>query len=137
MAVAGVDVIVAYGTPATLAVLKETSGIAVVFAAVPDPQALGITGKHLSGIASKVPIAGIIKDFKLIKNFGSLGIIYNNSERDTVLQAEEAVRLGTQFGYRPVKFNVTGCGDAERIKGVDALFLTSSCVAQQCLAKVG
>ncbi|MGW8272735.1 MAG: ABC transporter substrate binding protein, partial [Thermodesulfovibrionales bacterium] len=50
-----VDVIVSYGTPATLAVIKETSSIPIVFAGVYDPAEAGIKGKNITGINSNVP----------------------------------------------------------------------------------
>lgn len=136
MGLAGVDVIITYGAPATLAALKETSGTPIVFAAVPDPEALGIAGRRSTGITSRVPIAGIIKNFKSIKNFTNLGIIYSKFEKDTVAQANEAANLGGQFGYSAVKFSMTDYADAEKIRGVDALLLTSSCQAQQCLSSI-
>jgi putative ABC transport system substrate-binding protein len=127
-----VDVIVSYGAPATLAVLDETSDIPVIFAGVYDNEAVGIRSKNATGINSKVPIVTVIKHLKSIVPFHKLGIILNTSERDTMKQAEEIKGLEDQFDFRSRRFNIKNPDDASRISGVDALFMTSSCIARQC-----
>ncbi len=127
-----VDIIVTYGAPATLAVLKETSKIPVVFAGVYDYEILDAKGKNLTGITSKVPVVTAIKHLKSISGFSKLGIIFNDSERDTLRQADEIKELEAQFKFQTVRFNIKKPDDAFKISGVDALFLTTSCVARQC-----
>jgi len=131
-----VNVIVAYGAPATLAVIHEASAIPLVFAGVYDPQALGITGKDATGVSSKVPVAGVIKILKGISNFSRLGVIFNDAEKDTVRQAEEVKNLEGQFGFQSVRFNIKRFGDTAKISNVDALFITTSCSAMQCVDNV-
>jgi len=125
----GTDVIVTYGTPATQAVISETSNISIVFAGVYDREGLGVKGGKVTGITSKVSIAGLLKNLKEIYNFSTLGIIYNSAEKGTIREAAEVERLEGQFSYKSVKFNVKGHGDISNIKGVDAILLTTSCVA--------
>ncbi len=126
------DVIVTYGTPATVAVLKETSKIPVVFTGVYEPEILDSKGKNLTGITSKVPVVTAIKHLKSISDFSKLGIIFNDTERDTLRQADEIKELEGQFNYKTVRFNIKKPDDAFKISGVDALFVTTSCVARQC-----
>lgn len=132
----GSDVIVSYGAPATLAVLSETSDIPLVFAGVFDPQAVGIAGKNVTGISSKVPLTSLIKNFKSISNFKRLGVVYNDSEKDTVLQAREVRELQRSFGFQSVRFNVKRAEDTGKISNVDALFLTTSCAALHCVENI-
>ncbi|MDP2166765.1 MAG: ABC transporter substrate binding protein [Thermodesulfovibrionales bacterium] len=128
-----VDVIVTYGDPVTAAAISETSSIPVIFAGVFDLDSVGMKGrKNVSGISSKVPLIGIIKIMKDITNFGKLGIVYSSIEKATVRQAEEIEGYGGKLGYAAVKFNVRRLGDADKIRDVDALFITTSCIAQQC-----
>ncbi len=131
-----VNIIVAYGAPATLAVINEASDIPVVFAGVYDPYVLGITGKNATGISSKVPVASVIKNLKGISNFSKLGVVFNDAEKDTVKQAEEVRQLEGQFGFQSVRFNIKRLGDAAKISNVDALFITTSCSAMQCVDNV-
>jgi putative ABC transport system substrate-binding protein len=127
---------VVYGAPAAQAVVKEASDIPVVFAAVPDPQAMGIGGRLVTGISSKMQLAGNVKNLKSMKDFSSLGVVYNSSEKDTVAQMEEVARLEGQFGFKSIRLNLKGPADAGKIKGVEALFVTTSCVANQCITGI-
>ena len=132
----GSDVIVSYGAPATLAVANETSDIPIVFAAVYDPQSLGITGKNTTGMSSKVPVATLIKNFKSIANFSTLGVIYSDSEKDTVLQANEVKQIEGNFGFTSTKINFKKTEDVAKIKNVEALFLTTGCAAMHCVNNI-
>lgn len=129
----GADVIVAYGTPATLASLKETKKIPVVFAGVTNPEKVGAKTSNSTGISSTIPLAGIIKHLKGIYDFSKLGVVYNPIEKDTVIQTEEIKRLEGQFAFKTTAFSVRRLGDASKIKDVDALFITTSCAAHQCM----
>jgi len=127
-----VDIIVTYGTPATVAVLNEKPDKPIVFAGVYDPEVLEIKGKKVTGISSKVPVVTAIKYLRGIQPFTKLGVIYNDSERDTIKQVNELRELEGQFGYQTIKFNVKKPEDAFKISGIEALFITTSCVARQC-----
>jgi putative ABC transport system substrate-binding protein len=132
----GVDVIVTYGGPATLAAVREASRTPVVFAGVSDYQALGISGKKVTGISSKVQPTGVLKNLKAIKPFDTLGIVYSSTEKDTTVQAAEIERLEGQFGFKSVKIDFRSPSDAGKLRGVDAIYITTSCSAQQCLSKI-
>jgi putative ABC transport system substrate-binding protein len=132
----GSDIIVSYGAPATLTALGETSDIPVIFAAVFDPTAVGISARNAAGISSKVPVASLIKNLKSISNFSTLGVIYNEAEKDTVVQANEIRQLERTYGFRSVKFNIRRTEDTSKIAQVDALFLTTSCSAMYCVNNI-
>lgn len=132
----GVDVIVSYGAPATLAVLHETSDIPVIFAGVYDPQAVGISGKNATGISSKVPVASLLKNLKSISNFSTLGVVYSDTEKDTLSQANEVKQLEGSLGFRSVRFNIKRVEDTSKISNVDALFLSTSCAAMYCVNNI-
>lgn len=132
----GSDVVVCYGAPATLAVMNETSDVPIVFAGVYDPQSSGITGKNTTGISSKVSVATLIKNLKSIAKFSTLGVIYSDAEKDTVLQANEVKQLEGNFGFHSSKINFKKTGDVSKIGNVDALFLTTGCAAMQCINNI-
>jgi putative ABC transport system substrate-binding protein len=129
----GVDVVVVYGGPSAIAVSKETSKIPIVFAGVYDPEGLGLSGKNTTGISSKVPMAGVLKNLKSIKKFEKLGVIFNSDEKDTVAQAKEISRLEGQFNFKATRFNVKRAADIQKVKDVDAIFVSTSCTAHQCV----
>lgn len=132
----GADVIVAYGGPAAIAAFTEASDIPLVFAGVYDPGALGLAGKNATGISSKVPVASIVKHLKSISVFSTLGVVYNDSEKDTVVQANEVKQLEGGLGFKSTRFNVRKIDDASKIANVDALFLTTSCAAMHCVNNI-
>jgi putative ABC transport system substrate-binding protein len=132
----GADLIVTYGAPATLTVMRETSEIPIVFAGVYDPESLGIMGKNATGISSKVPVASLVKNLRSISNFASLGVVYSESEKDTVLQANDVKKFEATFGYKSTLFSVKKSDDIARITNVDALFLTTGCAAMHCVNNI-
>jgi putative ABC transport system substrate-binding protein len=132
----GSDIIVSYGAPATLTALGETSDIPVIFAAVFDPVGVGISARNTTGISSQVPVASLIKNLKNISNFSTLGVIYSEDEKDTVVQANEVRQLERTYGFRSVRFNIRRTEDTAKIARVDALFLTTSCSAMYCVNNI-
>ncbi|MDA8079461.1 MAG: ABC transporter substrate-binding protein [Nitrospiraceae bacterium] len=132
----GADIIISYGAPATIAVISETSDIPVVFAGVFDPQAVGVMKANSTGISSKVPVASLLKSLKSIANFSNLGIVFSDSEKDTVAQANEVKQLEGSFNFRSVRFNIKKATDTPKIANVDALFLTTGCSAMQCVSNI-
>jgi putative ABC transport system substrate-binding protein len=132
----GSTVIVAYGAPATIFAMSETSDIPIVFAGVYDPQAVGVTGKNATGVSSKVPVASILKNLKSISNFSTLGVIFNDSEKDTVVQANDVKQLEGTYGFKSTRFNIKKASDAAKIANVDALFLTTGCAAMHCVSNI-
>jgi len=132
----GSDVIVSYGAPATIFVLNETSSIPVVFAGVYDPPAVGVAGKNATGISSKVPVSSLIKNLKSITNFSTLGVVFNDSEKDTVLQANDVKQLEGAYGFKSTRFNIKRASDSAKIANVDALLLTTGCAAMHCVSNI-
>lgn len=136
-AAVNVDIIVTYGAPATIAAVKEQSEIPVVFAGVFAPKALGISLKNATGISSNVPVASILKTMKSIKNFSRLGVIYSNTEQDTVYQAEEIEKLEGKLNFKSIKFNIRNIKDTGSITDdIEALILTTSCPATYCINNI-
>lgn len=132
----GADVIVSYGAPATLAALHETSDIPIIFAGVYDPQAVGIVGKNSTGVSSKVPVPSIIKNLKSISNFSTLGVVYSDTEKDTLTQTGEVKKLEAGLGFKATNFNIKRPEDISKITNVDAIFLTTSCAAMHCVNNI-
>ncbi|HXX58363.1 MAG TPA: ABC transporter substrate-binding protein [Thermodesulfovibrionales bacterium] len=132
----GSSVIIAYGAPATIAAMGETSDIPIVFAGVYDPQAVGVTGKNATGVSSKVPVASLIKNLKSIGNFSKLGVVFNDVEKDTVVQANEVKQLEGSLGFQSVRFNIKKAEDASKIANIEGLFLTTGCAAMHCVNNI-
>jgi putative ABC transport system substrate-binding protein len=127
LVVIGSDMIVAYGAPATLTTMKETSSIPILFAGVYDPEAMRISGKNATGISSKVPMEELLEGLKSIRDFSKLGVVFNKAEKDTILQVKEIKSLEGSMGFKMVLFNAGQKDYAKTISGVDALVMTTSC----------
>ena len=93
-------------------------------------------GKNAAGVSSKVPVASLVKNLRSISNFATLGIVYSDSEKDTVLQANDVKQLEASFGYKSIRFNVKKADDVAKIANVDALFLTTGCAAMHCVSNI-
>jgi len=131
----GSVLIVSYGAPATLIAL-ETAEVPVVFAGVYNPQGLGIPGKNVTGVSSKVPVASLIKSLKRMADLSKLGVVFNEAEKDTVLQANEVKQLEATYGFQSVRFSFKKSEDTSKISNVDALLLTTGCAAMHCVQNI-
>ena len=116
--------------------MNETSDMPIVFAGVYDPQSVGITGKNTTGASSKVSVATLIKNLKSIAKFSTLGVVYSDAEKDTVLQANEVKQIEGNFGFSSSKINFKRTEDVAKIKNVEALFLTTGCAAMHCVNNI-
>lgn len=109
----GADVIVAYGTSATLAALKESQDIPVVYADVYGPVETGVSrsmdssGRNIAGVSSKVPLVTLIKTAMEIKPMRSLGVICSTREEGSLVQLKEARKVAAQAGVSVVEANLT------------------------------
>ena len=121
----GSDVIVSYGAPAALMTMKATAEIPIVFAGVFDPGSMSMTGKNATGISSAVSIATVLKHLSAIKKISKLGIILSKSEKDTTLQTKQIKKIESTFGFQSVLIAVKNKINTDRIRGVDALLLTT------------
>lgn len=106
------DIIITYGAPVTLAAVRESEDVPVVFADVYGPVETGIsrsmsgTGKNITGVSSKVPMAHLIKTAIELKRFRTLGVLYNSREVGSLVQLQEIKRLAAQYGFAVVESNV-------------------------------
>ncbi len=124
----GVDVIVSYGAPATLTLLKETSDIPIIFGGVYDPESMSMTGKNATGISSTVPVEKVLKALSEISKFSKLGIIFSKSEKDTIIQVRDIKKSEGPMGFESVLFSVTDKVNKDELKGVNAFIVTTSAV---------
>jgi putative ABC transport system substrate-binding protein len=125
----GCEVIVAYGVPATLTTMKVTSDIPIVFAGVYDPAAMRMTGKNATGISSKVSVNDVLKKMVAISKPSKIGIILSKDEKDTILQTKEIQHDQAAMGFKSLLFSVKSKVNKEKIKDVNALFVTTCSAA--------
>jgi len=133
---ADVDLIVSYGSPATLAVIQEKSKIPHVYAGAYDPEAAKIAGARMTGCGYKVPLSSFLRHLKSLKEIATLTVLYSGLEEDSVRQVDELRRLAGEQGIGLQKINITKYGDIGGIGAQltgDAVFITGSAVVNAWL----
>jgi putative ABC transport system substrate-binding protein len=136
---ADVNVMVTYGAPAALAVIKETKSVPHVYAGVYDPSAVGVSARNVTGISSKVPMTSLLKYLKKLIPFTRLAVVYNELEPDSVRQAEELSRLESQYGFQTVRMPVKKADDARKLVfagKADAVLISVSSAVNEALDAV-
>jgi putative ABC transport system substrate-binding protein len=139
LTVADVNVLVTYGAPATLAAMRETKSIPLVFAAVYDPVSIGCLARNVTGVSSKVPITRLLRYLKKLTPFTRLAIIYDEQEPDSVRQAQELTQLEIQYGFRTVKMPVKKSEDVKKLAftgKADAVFISVSAAVNEMIDTV-
>ena len=132
-----VDLIHSMGTAPTLAAIKVSSRVPVVFSAVTDPVTAGIvpegsapgkpTGTPVTGVSDRWPIALQLETYaRIVPQARTWGTLYNPAEANSVLQArllrESAAKLGLQLVEVPVSSTAevrqAAQGLASRVKAI-------------------
>lgn len=136
LTVAEVTVLITYGAPASVAAIKETKSIPIVYAGVYDPAATGVSARNSTGISSKVPMTSLLKYLRKMLPFSKLAVVYNISEPDSVKQAEEISQLESQYGFQSVRMPVRKPEEARKLVfagKADAVFISMSAVANEAI----
>ena len=128
----GVDILVPIATAQSAKVVFEDGQIPVVFAAVSDPVAAGLTGEDsffITGVSNNIPAGEIVK---LISDFQpdckKIGFLYTSSETNSVstINAAKAYCDENNIAYEEVSIaNLSELQTAVETlisKGIDALY---------------
>ena len=130
----GVDILVpiATNTAQSAKVVFEDAGVPVVFAAVSDPVAAGLTGDdcgYITGVSNNIPaaeIVNLISDFQ--PDYKLIGFLYTSSETNSVstINAAKAYCDDNDIAYEEVSIaNLSELQTAAETlisKNVDALY---------------
>lgn len=143
----GADLIVTYGAPATLAAMRESVDIPIVFVDVYGPIEIGIsrsmsmTGNNLAGVSSKTSMLNLMKTSREIKPFKSLGVIYNSREAGSVVQMKEIKRIAAQLGFSVIEGNASSSATLDGalnslLPQVDWIYVSEGSVGVQAMEKI-
>jgi len=139
LAVAEVNVLVTYGAPATLAAIRETKSIPIIFAGVYGSAATGVSAQNVTGISSKMPLTSVLKYLKKLTSFSRIAIVYNELESDSVRQVDELMQLESLYRFQTVKMPVKKSEDIRKLSfagRADAVFISVSAVANESLESI-
>lgn len=130
----GVDLVIpiATSTAQSAKTVFEDSGLPIVFAAVSDPVAAGLTGEgcqNITGVSNNIPAAEIVK---LIFNFQpdcqKIGFLYTSSETNSVSTINAAKAYCDQEGIAYEEASIANLSELQTAvetllsRGVDALY---------------
>lgn len=131
------DLILAIATPSAQAAANATKGktTPVLFTAVTDPVAAGLVqsmdkpGMNLTGTTDMAPIAEQIKLFQEINPaVQKIGVLYNTSEVNSVVQIDLAKAAAAELGLTIVEATATNSSEVDQaakslVGKVDAIYV--------------
>jgi putative ABC transport system substrate-binding protein len=130
----GVDIVVPIATPSAQSAKSVFGGTKtpIVFAAVSDPVAAGLTGedsKNITGVSNSIPSAKIVQlvsDFQ--PKYRKIGFLYTSSETNSVSTIKAAKAYCDKNGIAYAEASIATATDLQAAvnsllaKGVDALY---------------
>jgi putative ABC transport system substrate-binding protein len=112
------DLIFAIATPAVQAAYNSTKDIPIIFTAVTDPVKAEVakdwksSGTNVTGTSDKVPVDKQIDLLKkLLPNAKTVGVIYNTSETNSVVQVNELKAAAEKQGLAVKEIGVTNVNE--------------------------
>jgi putative ABC transport system substrate-binding protein len=135
-AAAKVDMVIALGTFAAEAAVKEIKDAPVIFSMVYDPvdakivQDWKTSGNNSTGSSSKYPMSEVLKSLKELAPVKKLGVLYTPGEKSTEAQLKELLAVQSEFQIKVLPIPITAKEEvasvvSEATRAVDAFFLAS------------
>jgi putative ABC transport system substrate-binding protein len=130
----GTDLVVAIATPTAQSAKSvfEGTDVPIVFAAVSDPVAAGVTGadaKNITGVSNNIPAAEIIKLISHFQpNYKKIGFLYTSSEVNSVSTINAAKAYASANGIAYEEASIAALSELSAAvnslisKGVDVLY---------------
>lgn len=143
----GVRLVLTMGTAATTGAVKELKDIPVVFGIVWDPVEAGFarnwrsSGMNTTGSSNKMSLSVPIKTLKRLAPIKRLGVMYNPSEKNSVLQLEELKGFQRELTLEVVDVPVTSKEEAVSVARafaprVDAFYITGAVTVTSQMAAI-
>jgi len=143
------DLIFAIATPAVQAAYNSTKDIPIIFTAVTDPVKAEVakdwksSGTNVTGTSDKVPVDKQIELLKqLLPNAKTVGVIYNTSETNSVIQVDELKAAAQKQGLAVKEVGVTNVNEinqnlASALGEIDVLYTPTDNTVASGYALVG
>ena len=144
----GVDLILAIATPSAQATYNVTKEIPIVITAVTDPVVAGladsleIPGANVTGTHDMNPIGEQIDLLQeIFPEATNVGVIFNSSEENSLVQVELLEEKAAREGLNIVKAPITATGEvstaAESLVGkVDVIYIPTDNTVVEAIASV-
>ena len=146
-AVDGMDLIIPFGTSATLAVARDIRDVPVVFSYVYDPVeakiAKGSKGSdnNTTGVSNRIPLSTVLSKLEAFAQVRRLAVLYSPYAKNSELQLKELQELQADFRIKVVPVPLTAVEDVpqllpEVMRRVDALYLTGCDVVDKTATRI-
>ena len=97
--VRGVELIITLGTGSTLAAMRATSTVPIVYTIVGDPMATGLTAPNVTGTSMKIPVYDQLKmALAFVPGVKTLGVLHCAEMPQAVVTAKEALKVAPYLG---------------------------------------
>lgn len=104
--------VIAITTPSAQAAFQSVKDVPVIFSAITDPKGAGLETKGITGISDMTPIQKQLDLLKqLLPNAKKIGMVYNTSEQNSVVQVELAKTLAAKMNLEIVSSGVANTND--------------------------
>ena len=124
------DLVFGIATPSAQALSNNITDIPVLFSAVTDPAVAKILNKNVTGTSDKLENVGEQLDIllKLKPKVKKIGVLYNTSEQNSIVQVEEIKKQAQAKHLEVVVQGVTNFGELAQatknlVASTDALYL--------------
>jgi len=131
------DLVVVFGTSATVPMAKEVKTSPIVFGHVYDPVEAKIvadwrsSGNNVTGVSNKAAMSAVLAPLKKIGTIKTLAVLYTPGEKNSEIQLKELQRAQGEAGLTVVAVPVSKAEElravvGEAAAGNDALYVTGS-----------
>lgn len=143
------DLILSISTPASQAVANAEKENPVLFTAVTDPIDAGLVasaeepGANITGTSDQSPMDKQIELLlSIVPGAETVGIIYNSSEMNSIVQSDQAQTLLEAAGVNVEIMTVTSTNDVQQVmeslvQKVDAIYIPTDNTLSSTMATVG
>lgn len=106
------DLVIAITTPSGQAAKNNVKSCPVIFSAVTDPAGAGLVDKNITGVSDMTPITEQMELLKaLLPQARTLGMVYNASEQNSVVQVELTKEKAAALGLTVEAVAVTNANE--------------------------
>lgn len=145
-AAAKLDLIIALGTPAAIAVAREIKDVPVVFSLVYDPVESKIaedwksSGNNTTGTSTRVPLSKLMQTLRELAPVKKVAVLYTPKEKNSELQLKELQGLQDAFRVKVMPVPLASTDDVallpEVLRSVDAVYLSGSVVVASAISTI-
>ena len=144
-----VDMIFAIATPSLQSAYNATNDIPIVFTAVTDPIEAGVaeswdaSGTNVTGTSDMVSMDQQLNLLlSLTKDINTIGVIYNSSEANSLIQVEELKKSAEKNNVIVKEISVTNVSEINQnlssvINSIDALYVPTDNTAASAYDLIG